>query len=75
MISLANLHDSPLYSNTKRTRHFAEGLQERLGFVAITTGVKHEPIIQRRRVDQRNPTHLFGPVSCPGVVLILGGKL
>lgn len=67
-----NSHDSSLYADTKWTWDFVEGLQEGLGFIAVTTGVKHEPVTQRRTADQRYPTHLFGPVSCPGVVLILG---
>lgn len=69
---LSNLHDSSLDADTKRTWDFVEGLKEGLGFIAVTPGVKNEPIIQRRRADQRHPTHLFGPISCPGVVLILG---
>lgn len=65
-------HDSSLHADTEWTGDSVEALQEGLGFVDITTGVKYEPVIQRRSVHQRYPTHLFGPVSCPGVVLVLG---
>lgn len=46
-----NLHCCPLEFNTNWTRDPVEGLQEGLCFVGVSTGVKHQPVIQSRSTD------------------------
>lgn len=48
-----------------------EGLQEGLCFGSVAVGVKQPPVIQSRRTDHVQSSHLSGPVSNHGVVFIL----
>lgn len=74
LILCNNSHDGSFYVDTEWTWDFLQGLQEGLGFIAIASGVKNDPVIQRWRADQRHPAHLFCPLGCPGVVHILDDK-
>lgn len=66
-----NSHDGPLHADSHGPSHSVESLKQRLGNFCIPACVEHQPVVQIYAAYQRETSHLFRPVSCPWIILIL----